>query len=98
MSRIPVAPLPFPPKEYNQQYFNELIRTLNLYFRLIQNTPGIVTNSIQFVPLPIDPGVLPEGGVWFDPVAQVVRMVDSTYVKVGITGQTMTSAAGTVTP
>ena len=34
---IQFVPLPYPTTQYNQQYVNELIRILNLHFRLLQN-------------------------------------------------------------
>lgn len=63
---LPIAPIPFPPLEYDQQYLNELIRTLNLYFRLLQN-PGPATNStLTLTQLPTSAAGLPSGSVWVD--------------------------------
>lgn len=95
---IPIAPLPFPPTSYDQRYFNETIRTLNLYFRQIQNPGPVVGSTLLLLQLPTSSAGLPDGTVWHDRDSNVLRIVDSTYVAVPLTGQTATTSTGAVTP
>lgn len=39
MANFFVSPLPFPPNSYDAKYLNETIKTLNLFFRLVQAAP-----------------------------------------------------------
>jgi hypothetical protein len=66
---IQFVPLPIPPKDYNQQYFNELLRVLNLYFRTIQNPGDSVVNTLRILNLPTSDTDLPSGSVWVDTTA-----------------------------
>ena len=71
-----VSPLPFPPTTYDQRYFNELIRTLNLYFRQLQNPGDIVGSSLRITALPTSATGLPSGSIWVDTAAAyVLKMV-----------------------
>jgi hypothetical protein len=73
---IQFVPLPYPPAQYNQQYVNELIRVLNLYFRAIQNQGPVVGNTAQFTNLPTSATGLPAGSLWVDTSASnVVKVV-----------------------
>jgi hypothetical protein len=63
---VPIAPIPFPPDTYDQRYFNETIRTLNLYFRLLQNPGPLVGTSLSISALPTSSAGLRVGDVWVD--------------------------------
>lgn len=63
---LPIAPIPFPPKDYDQQYLNELIRTLNLYFRLLQNPGPATISTLTMTNIPTSAVGLPSGAVWVD--------------------------------
>lgn len=39
MANLHFTPLPFPPASYDQRFFNETVKTLNLHFRSIQSAP-----------------------------------------------------------
>ena len=73
---IQIVPLPYPPAQYNQQYINELIRVLNLYFRAIQNPGPLVASTAQLTNLPTSATGLPAGSLWVDTSASnVVKVV-----------------------
>ena len=72
---IQFVPLPIPPKDYNQQYFNELLRVLNLYFRTIQNPGDSVVNTLRILNLPTSATGLPPGSVWVDTTASNVLKI-----------------------
>jgi hypothetical protein len=72
---IQFVPLPIPPKDYNQQYFNELLRVLNLYFRTIQNPGDSVVNTLRILNLPTSDTDLPSGSVWVDTTASNVLKI-----------------------
>lgn len=42
---IQFVPLPIPPNTYNQQYFNELLRVMNLYFRALNNVDNTLATT-----------------------------------------------------
>ena len=75
MAGFPIAPLPFPPNTYDQRYFNETIRTLNLYFRQNQNPGDIVGSSLRLLNLPTSDSGLPSGSVWVDTGASNVLKI-----------------------
>ena len=58
--------LPLPPAEYSPQYFDQLVRSLNSYFRQLGSTNPIVVDSITFNNLPTSATGLPVGSVWND--------------------------------
>ena len=58
--------LPLPSGEYSEQYFNQLVRSLNTYFRLLGSTTPIVVDSITLNDLPTSATGLPVGSVWND--------------------------------
>jgi hypothetical protein len=72
---IQFVPLPIPPKDYNQQYFNELLRVLNLYFRTMQNPGDSVVNTLRILNLPTSDTDLPSGSVWVDTTASNVLKI-----------------------
>jgi hypothetical protein len=71
----PVSPLPFPPASYDQQFFNETIRVLNLYFRQIQNPGPVVGSTLSLSQLPTSATGLRVGEVWVDTTAGNVLKV-----------------------
>jgi hypothetical protein len=58
--------LPLPPAEYTPQYFDQLVRSLNTYFRQVGSTTPIVVDSITLNNLPTSATGLPVGSVWND--------------------------------
>ena len=58
--------LPLPPNEYSEQYFNQLVRSINTYFQLVGSTTPIVVDSITINSLPTSAVGLPVGSVWND--------------------------------
>ena len=76
MPGLPYAPSPFPPTTYDHRYFNETIRTLNLYFRQIQNPGPIVGSTLNLTELPTSSAGLRSGDVWVDTGASnVLKLV-----------------------
>ena len=76
MPTLPIAPLPFPPTSYDQRYYNEVIRTLNLYFRQLQNPGDVVASTLRLTQLPTSAAGLPSGSIWVDTAASyVLKMV-----------------------
>lgn len=71
-----IAPLPLPGDTYDQRYFNEIVRSLNLHFRQIQNPGPVVCSSITVINLPTAAAGLPSGSLWVDAAAAyVIKMV-----------------------
>lgn len=97
-SRIPIVPIPFPPNDYDTKYFNETIRTINLYFRLIQNPGPIIGTTIQLLNLPTSDTGLPVGAVWRDTSDNTLKIVPDPNASLFIVGESITASAGTVTP
>ena len=58
--------LPLPPNEYNSQFFNQLVRVLNIYFQQAGSTTPVVFDSITLTNLPTSSAGLPSGAVWND--------------------------------
>jgi hypothetical protein len=58
--------LPLPPTAYSPQYFDQLVRSLNSYFRQLGSTNPIVVDSITLNDLPTSSAGLPVGSVWND--------------------------------
>lgn len=97
-SRIPIVPIPFPPNTYDTRYFNETIRTINLYFRLIQNPGPAIHTTLQLLNLPTSATGLPVGAVWRDTVDNTLKIVPDPNASLFIVGETVSVSAGTVTP
>jgi len=58
--------LPLAPSEYNPEYFNQLIRSLNVYLKQIGSTTPIVIDQLTLLALPTSPVGLRAGTVWND--------------------------------
>jgi len=58
--------LPLAPTEYNPEYFNQLIRSLNIYLTQIGSTTPIVIDQLTLLALPTSPVGLRPGTVWND--------------------------------
>jgi hypothetical protein len=58
--------LPLAPTEYNAEYFNQLIRSLNLYLNQIGSTTPIVIDQLTLLALPTSPIGLRPGTVYND--------------------------------
>lgn len=58
--------LPLPPNDYDSQYFNQLIRALNIYFQQAGSTAPVVFDSITLTNLPTSATDLPSGAIWND--------------------------------
>ena len=97
MANIPVAPLPFPPDTYDRRYFNELIRTLNLYFRTISRPGPINATNINLSNLSTSSTGLKVGEVWLDTTDNTLKIVMSTSHQVNLVGAAATTSAGTMT-
>lgn len=71
----PIVPLPFPPDTYEQRYFNEVVRVLNLHFRQLQIPGPHIATTLQLTMLPTSATGLPVGSVWVDTGASNVLKV-----------------------
>ena len=58
--------LPIAPTEYNPEYFNQLIRALNVYLKQVGSTTPIVIDQLTLLALPTSPVGLRVGTVWND--------------------------------
>ena len=58
--------LPLAPGEYSPEYFNQLIRSLNVYLNQIGSTTPIVIDQLTLLALPTSPIGLRPGTVWND--------------------------------
>jgi len=58
--------LPLAPGEYNSEYFNQLIRSLNAYLNQIGSTTPIVIDQLTLLALPTSPIGLKPGTVYND--------------------------------
>jgi hypothetical protein len=52
MQKFKAPLLPLPPKEYEQSYLVQLIRTLGLYFTQMDSTTPVISDSAQFINIP----------------------------------------------
>lgn len=73
-ARNPIAPLPFAPNTYDPKYTNELIRTLNLYFRQLQNPGPIYGSTLSLTNPPTSKTGLRSEDIWYDIGQDVLRM------------------------
>lgn len=97
MANISIAPLPFPPEAYDRRYFNELIRTLNLYFRTLNNAGPLNATTLNLSSLSTSSTGLKVGEVWIDTTDNTLKIVLSTNYQVNLVGEAATTSAGTVT-
>ena len=58
--------LPLAPGEYSPEYFNQLIRALNVYLNQIGSTTPIVIDQLTLLALPTSPVGLRPGTVYND--------------------------------
>jgi len=58
--------LPLAPTTYNPEYFNQLVRALNIYLNQIGSTTPIVIDQLTLLALPTSPVGLRPGTVWND--------------------------------
>ena len=58
--------LPLAPGDYNPEYFNQLIRALNVYLSQIGSTTPIVIDQLTLLALPTSPVGLRPGTVYND--------------------------------
>ena len=77
--------LPLAPREYDAEYFNQLVRALNTYFRQTGSTTPIVIDSLTLLALPTSP------------IGQRVGTVynDNGYLKIVLAG-TVNTVVGSV--
>ena len=95
--------LPLAPSAYDPEYFNQVIRALNVYFRQLDSTSPIVIDSLTLLALPTSAlgqrvgTVYNDGGVLKIVLAGTVNAVAGTVNLVGIS-PTVTNTTVTVTP
>jgi hypothetical protein len=96
MSRLSFISLPFPPGQYDHNYFNQVVRALNLYFKQNTNPGPVVATTIQLTQLPTSATGLPVGSVWHDTTDNTLKIVPNNVYQVNVIGQSITASAGTV--
>ena len=95
--------LPLAPSTYDPEYFNQVIRALNVYFRQLDSTTPIVIDSLTLLALPTSAlgqrvgTVYNDGGVLKIVLAGTVNGVAGAVNLVGI-APTITNTTVTVTP
>ena len=95
--------LPLAPSSYDPEYFNQVIRALNVYFRQLDSTTPVVIDRLTLLALPTSPlgqrvgTVYNDGGVLKIVLAGTVNAVAGTVNLVGI-APTITNTTVTVTP
>jgi hypothetical protein len=95
--------LPLAPSAYDPEYFNQVIRALNVYFRQLDSTTPIVIDSLTLLALPTSAlgqrvgTVYNDGGVLKIVLAGTVNGVAGAVNLVGI-APTITNTTVTVTP
>jgi hypothetical protein len=72
--------LPLAPTEYNAEYINQLIRSLNTYLNQIGSTTPIVIDQLTLLALPTSPVGLRPGTVWND--GGILKIVLSNTIQV----------------
>ena len=72
--------LPLAPGEYNSEYFNQLIRSLNVYLNQIGSTTPIVIDQLTLLALPTSPVGLKPGTVYND--GGILKIVLSNTIQV----------------
>jgi hypothetical protein len=95
--------LPLAPSTYDPEYFNQVIRSLNVYFRQLDSTTPIVIDSLTLLALPTSAlgqrvgTVYNDGGVLKIVLAGTVNGVAGAVNLVGI-APTVNNTTVTVTP
>jgi hypothetical protein len=95
--------LPLAPSSYDPEYFNQVIRALNVYFRQLDSTTPIVIDSLTLLALPTSPlgqrvgTVYNDGGVLKIVLSGTVNGVAGAVNLVGI-APTVNNTTVTVTP
>jgi hypothetical protein len=95
--------LPLAPSTYDPEYFNQVIRALNVYFRQLDSTTPIVIDRLTLLALPTSAlgqrvgTVYNDGGVLKIVLAGTVNGVAGAVNLVGI-APTVTNTTVTVTP
>jgi hypothetical protein len=95
--------LPLAPSSYDPEYFNQVIRALNVYFRQLDSTTPIVIDRLTLLALPTSAlgqrvgTVYNDGGVLKIVLAGTVNAVAGAVNLVGI-APTITNTTVTVTP
>jgi hypothetical protein len=95
--------LPLAPSAYDPEYFNQVIRALNVYFRQLDSTSPIVIDSLTLLALPTSAlgqrvgTVYNDGGVLKIVLAGTVNGVAGAVNLVGL-APTITNTTVTVTP
>ena len=95
--------LPLAPSTYDPEYFNQVIRALNVYFRQLDSTSPIVIDRLTLLALPTSAlgqrvgTVYNDGGVLKIVLANTISGVVGAVNLVGI-APTITNTTVTVTP
>jgi hypothetical protein len=95
--------LPLAPSAYDPEYFNQVIRALNVYFRQLDSTTPIVIDSLTLLALPTSAlgqrvgTVYNDGGVLKIVLAGTINGVAGAVNLVGL-APTITNTTVTVTP
>ena len=95
--------LPLAPSTYDPEYFNQVIRALNVYFRQLDSTTPIVIDNLTLLALPTSAlgqrvgTVYNDGGVLKIVLAGTVNGVAGAVNLVGL-APTITNTTVTVTP
>jgi hypothetical protein len=75
--------LPLAPSEYNPEYINQLIRSLNLFFSQIGSTTPIVIDQLTLLALPTSPVGLRPGTVYNDGGTLKIVLANTILVTTG---------------
>jgi len=95
--------LPLAPSAYDPEYFNQVIRSLNVYFTQLNSTTPVVIDSLTLLALPTSAldqrvgTVYNDGGVLKIVLANTISGVVGAVNLVGI-APTITNTTVTVTP
>ena len=95
--------LPLAPSAYDPEYFNQVIRSLNVYFSQLNSTTPVVIDSLTLLALPTSAldqrvgTVYNDGGVLKIVLANTISGVVGAVNLVGI-APTVTNTTVTVTP
>lgn len=65
-SNIQIPILPVPPVDYDQNWANQTIRTLNFYFTALQNPGPMRATTLTLTDLPTSSAGLATGSLWND--------------------------------